>query len=141
MKTQARAWGLWKWATALLSSVERSQVDLAMDPETRSRIPWRWRVWGAAWLAAVVAYLPIALLLAATLAHTLAAWLVVVTLYGPLVVLGALALATIIRGVMGPEVPIQSMAHTNDRPPRSLFWLRLVAGICLLIFTLGQLFR
>jgi len=57
-------WLLWKRAIAWLSSESIVRISEAMDRNTRSSKPWRYKIWTIAWVVALFAYLPFGLLIA-----------------------------------------------------------------------------
>jgi hypothetical protein len=116
-----------------------------MDPGARTSTPWRYRVWGPAWLIALLAYVPVDLLAALITSYFpfQPMWVENVVLFGPLSVLGILMMACIIRGIMGPEVPliIDTDSPSPESVRRSVFWTRIIGTVCTLVFIVGQIWR
>lgn len=135
-------WRAWKAMTVWIGPADRAQVDLAMDRASRGQVRWRWRVWGAAWIVAVVAWTPLAMVLGLTLPSSIPEWLIGTILYGPLVVAGSLALGCIVAGVLGPPVPlVVTTPDAKNRERRAIVEWRVVGAVGLSLFILGQLLR
>ena len=98
-RREPRLWYWWKRATASYMSTPIGLVSQAMDRKSRDQTPWRYHVWFFAWVVALAAYAPIAVL-AALLVRALGRqrdFLPQLALYGPIVLISVTAFYYLIR--------------------------------------------
>lgn len=66
---QNPVWLAWKRVTAWYSSTPLDVVAVAMDRDTRRSVPWRYHIWFYAWIVALVALLPVEVVIAAVVGN------------------------------------------------------------------------
>ena len=101
-------WAEWKYWTARFLSIPVARVDEAMDARSRRLVPWRYQVWSSAGIVALLAYVPIGVLIA-LISHFwidfLPPLVLDVVLYGPILAIFVLTEYWMIRRHLGPPLP------------------------------------
>jgi hypothetical protein len=142
-------WQLWKRATAWLSSESIVRVNEAMDWGARAARPWRVRIWYAAWLIAIVAYLPFEILigvLTVQVFRVTGVWESLI-LFGPICTLLSLFLYCMVRSWFSPAVPpgpwvattAEEQKGAQERAARSYRLWYWVAGILTAATIIGRI--
>ena len=141
-------WYLWKRATAALYSRPIGLIGEAMDRETRSTRPWRYRIWTGAWIVAMLAYGPVgvALGLLFTQIGLPLGPVESVVLFGPLVMMLCFYYYCLIRSrITRADIPRSPMTAAEmaklQRSISTLHWLSYGCVAVLVVLWVVKYFR